>query len=122
MPVTTSVTTSRPARFTTPLGTYEYRHVGVRLLGGYAPLDLGHGQTALVATPEKALLDLVYLEPGAHRPAYLAELRLQALDRVDAEALTREADRFARPKIRDAVERILRLARADAAEYETLAG
>ena len=35
--------------------------------------------------PEKALLDLIYLpRRGSDDPAYLSELRLQNLDRLDA--------------------------------------
>ena len=41
------------------------------------------------ATPEKALLDLVHLTPGADSPAYLRELRLQNLERLDLGELRR---------------------------------
>jgi hypothetical protein len=47
--------------------------------------DLGGGQKAFVATPEKALLDLVHLQPGGDAPDYLRELRLQNLDRLDVD-------------------------------------
>lgn len=50
-------------------------------------------QQALVATPEKTLLDLVYLQPGGDQPAYLRELRLQYLERLDLEALHRSVAR-----------------------------
>src|SRR5512137_1484416 len=61
VPVTTSVTTARPIRWDTPLGSFEFRHVKVELLRGYRLTDLGNDQQAFVATPEKALLDLVHL-------------------------------------------------------------
>ena len=70
--------------------------------------------------PEKALLDLVYLQPGGDTPAYLVELRLQALDRLDLDRLARLATENGRPKLRRAVRHVAALARSAAAEYETL--
>ena len=40
-------------------------------------------QQAFVATPEKALLDLVYLAPEGDTPTYLQELRLQNMAQLD---------------------------------------
>src|SRR5579885_3361257 len=64
VPVTTSVTAGRPGRWHTPLGSYEFRHLQAELLRGYRLTPLGEDQEAFVATPEKALLDLIYLEPA----------------------------------------------------------
>jgi predicted transcriptional regulator of viral defense system len=83
VPVTTSVTTLRPARWDTPWGTFEVRHVKKDLFFGYELNDVGIDQRAFVATPEKALLDLVYLQPRGDAPEYLRELRLQNLERLD---------------------------------------
>ena len=47
------------------------------LFFGYDRLEVSPGQQAFVAWPEKALLDLVYLQPGGDSPGYLQELRLQ---------------------------------------------
>ena len=58
--VTTSVTTARPARWETPLGAYEFRHVKLSLLRGYRLVKVSPGQQAFVATPAKALLDDVH--------------------------------------------------------------
>ena len=78
------------------------------------------GQRALVAAPEKALLDLVYLQPGGDAPEYLRELRLQNLGRLDLEALRRYAETFDTPKLCRAVETIVRLSQFESQEYETL--
>jgi predicted transcriptional regulator of viral defense system len=91
VPVVTSVTTARPARWETPLGVYEFHHIKTGLLHGYQLTDLGEGQEAFVAKPEKALLDLVHLQPGGDAPDYLRELRLQNLDRLDLDELRRAA-------------------------------
>ena len=120
VPVVTSVTPARPGRRETPLGLFEFRHLKGPLLFGYRRVDLGGGQAAFVATPEKALLDLLYLTPGSDAPTYLQELRLQNLERLDLEALRRMADRFRSPKMRRVVDRIIALAQAEAEGDETL--
>jgi predicted transcriptional regulator of viral defense system len=117
--VTLSVTAGRPERLETPLGVFEFRHIKPELLRGYRMTDLG-GQQALVATPEKALLDLVYLQPGGDTPAYLRELRLQNLERLDLDELRRQAEIFGSPKLRRAVEAITLLAQTESQEYDTL--
>ena len=107
------MTTGRPGRRETPLGIYEFRHLNPALFFGYRLTDLGGGQAAFLATPEKALLDLVYLQPGGDRSAWLEELRLQNLMQLDLDALRRMAGRFGRPKMARAAERIIALARSD---------
>ncbi len=120
VPVVVSVTTARPGRWETPLGVFEFRHLRANLFYGYRLLDLGGGQKAFVATPEKALLDWIYLHPGADSPEYLLELRLQNLDSLDLDELKRLAEKAGRPKLKRAVERVTELARAEREEYETL--
>jgi predicted transcriptional regulator of viral defense system len=121
--ITQSVTTGRPERRETPLGIFEFRHIRPELLHGYTMTELQSsqpGQQALVATPEKALLDLVYLQPGGDTFNYLHELRLQALERLDKGELHRQAELFNTPKIHRAVEVIARLAQTETQEYESL--
>ncbi len=120
VPLTTSITTGRPARWDTPLGSFDYRHVKAGWFHGYALLDLGARQSAFVATPEKALLDLIYLESGADKPAYLETLRLQALDQLDLDHLARLADASKSAKLQRAASILAELARVEATEYESL--
>lgn len=116
---TVSVTTGRPERLENPLGIYEFRHIKTNLLFGYQMTDLGT-QAALVATPEKALLDLVYLQPGGDTLEYLQSLRLQNMDRMNPDLLKKQADTFASPKMRAAVKNILQLIQEDSTNYEDL--
>ncbi|MBI1986907.1 MAG: hypothetical protein HYS70_00990 [Nitrospinae bacterium] len=120
VPVATSVTTGRPGRWDTPLGSFEFRHIQIGLLRGYRLMELGERQRAFVATPEKALLDLIYLQPAGDSPLYLHGLRLQNLDILNLDELRRHADLSHRPKLRRAAERVTALARAEALEYESL--
>jgi hypothetical protein len=110
VPVTTCVTTGRPQRRDTPLGSFEYHHVPRERLTGYRVETLGDGQEALVATPAKALADLVALVPGADSKAYLAELRLQRLERIDPTDLLKDRSVGGRPKIRRAFRHLAALA------------
>jgi predicted transcriptional regulator of viral defense system len=119
-PVTTSVTTARAAQWQTPLGSYAYRHIQVALLHNYRLIEVGDGQNAFVATPEKALLDLIYLQPGGDAPDYLQELRLQNLDRLNLDQLDQLAERIGSPKLRRAAMHVRNLARAEATEYEDM--
>ncbi len=120
VPMTTSVTTGRPGRWETPLGIYEFRHIKADLFFGYRQEEVSPGQHAFVATPEKSLLDLAYLNPGGDTPAYLQELRLQNLERLDLVTLRRMADLTGKPKLQRVAAYVAQLARAEAEEYEIL--
>ena len=105
----TSVTTGRPHVRTNDCGRYSFRHIRGGLFFGYRQLDVGNGQQAFVATPEKALLDTVHLHPGGDSTAYLEELRLD-YDVFCLETLTQLAARAGSPKLLRAARRIRRLA------------
>jgi hypothetical protein len=120
VPATTSVTPGRPARWDTPLGIYQFRHVKPDLLRGYRLTELSSGRRAFVASPEKALLDLIHLQPGGDSRQYLRELRLQNLDRLDLDELQRQAHLAHSPKLRRAAARVVDLARTGPLEYEPL--
>ncbi len=120
VPVTTSVSADRPCRWQTPLGAFEFRHIQGELLTGYRWTEVAEGQSADVASPEKALLDLIYLEPEADSSRYLEGLRLQHLEILDMEELRRLAVLSGKPKLKRAAERIADLAETEAEEYEAL--
>ena len=110
VPVTTSVTTTRPQRRESPFGAFEYHHVSPGAFGGYRREALGADQEALVATPAKALADLVRLVPGGDSAAYLAAMRLQSLDKIDPAEIEGHPILGRRPKIRRALRRLAALA------------
>jgi predicted transcriptional regulator of viral defense system len=116
---TTSVSTGRPERLETPLGAYEFRHIKTALLFGYQRMEVGE-RGAFVATPEKALLDLIYLQPGGDSIAYLKELRLQNTGTLDTNRLQKQSEQFNMPKLQNAVRRILQQMVGDSEEYEDL--
>ena len=117
--ITINVTAGRPERLVTPLGIFEFRHIQSKLLYGYQMTDLG-GQNALVATPEKALLDLVYLQPGGESAKYINELRLQNLDHLNLDGLKRQTAVYDSPKMRAAAKVITNLIQGETNQYEEL--
>lgn len=117
--ITTSVSTGRPERLETPLGTYEFRHIKTELLFGYRMAELGE-QSALIATPEKALLDLIYLQPGGDTTVYLKELRLQNTEKLNKDLLRKQSEKFNTPKLQNAVTGILQLISGESEEFEDL--
>ncbi|MCB0204738.1 MAG: hypothetical protein KDH89_07960 [Anaerolineae bacterium] len=119
-PVVVSVTNARPGRWDTPLGSFLFRHIKKDLLNGYRLVQLGGRQRAFVASPEKALLDLLYLQPGADDSGYLRELRLQNLHTLDTDKLRRMASATERPKLMRAAKTIAGLASSENLEYEPL--
>lgn len=115
--VVISVTTARPGRWETPLGIFEYRHLQNALWRGFRQVETSPGHKAFIASPEKALLDLIYLTPGGDTRAYLEELRLQNLEQMDWQALERLA---LTPKLRRAVKRLTALAAQAQDAFETM--
>lgn len=95
----TSVTTGRPQTYDTPVGRYIFRHIKRELFSDYTLEALGSGQTAFIAKPEKALIDLLYLTPGSDDAAYIRELRLQNLDNLDIKELQKIVRQSGGPKL-----------------------
>lgn len=119
-PLYLSVAAARAARWETPFGVFVFRTIQKGWVCGYQLLDLGGRQKAFIAKPEKALLDLIYLQPGSDEPAYLDGLRLQNLDRLDLNSLQELAEHSGKPKLVRAVKYITSLAQAETKEYESL--
>jgi len=120
VPVVTSVTVSRPGHWDTLLGKYDFHHVKTNMFRGYRLTVLTAGQEAFVATPEKALLDLVYLQVGGDSEEYLAGLRLQNLESLDLTKLKQEAGLSCSAKLQRAYAIISNLVTAEKGDYRRL--
>lgn len=72
----TSVTSLKTASFSNDFSEYSYKNVKECLLFGYDLKPMSDNRTILFATPEKALLDLLYLYPFYDSEQELKELRL----------------------------------------------
>ncbi len=118
--VVTSVTTGWPAQWDTPLGRYEFRRIKPDLWGTCELTQLTDGQQAFVATPEKALLDLLYLFPRSESTEFIQELRLQNLNRLETNTLMAMAEASRSTKLENAARQVMELAESESVEYEPL--
>ena len=72
----TSVTSLKTTSFTNDFGEYSYNTVKGNLIFGYGLKSMADNRTIQFATPEKALLDLLYLYPFYNNEQEMEELRL----------------------------------------------
>ncbi len=72
----TSVTTLKTADFTNTLGTYSYQRIKPTLYFGFDTKTLSDGRVSFLASPEKAILDLLYLYTFYNTEGEIRELRL----------------------------------------------
>lgn len=104
----TSVTSKTTRTFKNDIGLFAYRHLKKDLFFGYKKVDDGKGMY-LLAEPEKALLDYLYLNLAKlHDEADIEELRLNRFsmgEAVDKEKLMQYAEVFNSKKL----DRILKI-------------
>jgi len=109
VPVTTSVTTGRPEEIETSVGRFEFRHTKPRRFFGFAEIEVAVDQVVLIATPQKALVDLLYLTAHSDRVDYLRELRIERPASFDTGALESTANLMNSDKVVRAVTRLIQL-------------
>lgn len=118
--VVTSITTGRPGTLQNMYGHFSYQHTQSDLFFGFEYRQVTQTQWAYMATPEKALLDLIYLTPEADSEGYIRALRLQNLDQLDIEQLTAYVERIKKPKLNRALPHIVQNIEEELTEYEPL--
>lgn len=98
----TSVTPKTTRTFKNKIGTFIYRHIKPELFFGYLEIK-GAGPAYLLAEPEKALLDFLYLNLGRIKSADdLTGFRLnrEAINRtISRDKLTRYCLKYNNPKL-----------------------
>jgi predicted transcriptional regulator of viral defense system len=105
VPLVQSATVGRTGTRETALGRFEYRHVKGEMFFGYREMPLGD-DSALVATPEKALLDLFYLSKGEFTRRRIEGLRLQDVDRLDLKQIQAVSTKARSPRVKRATEEL----------------
>ena len=93
----TSVSTLKTAEFTNKFGTYSYRTIKPGLFFGFELKKMQDGRTIPFASPEKALLDFLYLYPEYNNEATMLDLRLDdnfLMDNLDLERIREYASQF----------------------------
>lgn len=99
----TSVTVRKTARVVNDAGTFTYRHISREGYRGFVVVKGGDGIPFFIAEPEKALVDLMYLElrkfdpkdPGIFEDSY----RLQNISRLDPKKMIRYSGLFDNKKL-----------------------
>jgi len=71
----TSVSSLKTSTFENSLGTFSYKKIKPSLMFGYNAVEK-NGFTFFMASPEKAILDLLYLEPYYNLKKEIKNLRL----------------------------------------------
>ena len=116
----TSVSTLKTASFENRFGRYSYQHVKPELFFGYKPVEIpvnrsvinAPRQTWLLAHPEKALLDLLYLYPFYDNDMELSELRLDdyfMTEELNVERLREYQQRIGNKALDRRIKKLLRL-------------
>jgi len=72
----TSVTSRKTATFSNAIGEFSYKTIKPDLMFGYDVKPIDEGHSFLLAKPEKALIDLLYLYPFYNTKFEIEELRL----------------------------------------------
>ena len=99
----TSVTTRPPRQFDNPFGAFVYTAIKRRFFFGYRTVSIA-GTDVVLATPEKALLDLFHLHSGEWNRPRMIEMRFQQTEGIDRQRLQAYAERMGKPRILRAVE------------------
>ena len=107
----TSITTRKTAQFENVFASYSYQTIKPSLFWGYEPKQLSDGKTYLLATPEKALIDLLYLYPQYSTEEEMRELRLDEdfmQNELDKERLLEYTSRIGSPILTKRVQLMLK--------------
>lgn len=98
-----AITTRHPQSWNTEFGIFKYFHIKPDRFWGFRERNADrlalNQQNFLIATPEKALLDLFYLEKGPWTRERLCSLRLQNLKAIDVDRLHSYALKMNSPKV-----------------------
>ncbi|MBI4126629.1 MAG: hypothetical protein HY465_03965 [Deltaproteobacteria bacterium] len=97
--------------FQNPLARFTYQHVQQNLFFGFETRADENGAQILMATPEKALLDWLYLKKDwePHADDFEKNLRLQQLDQLQRKRFTLSLKHYTSQKMKRAGEILLEM-------------
>ena len=72
-------------------------------------MEIAPDQQVLIASPSKALVDLLYLTPRSDNPDYLRELRLNEPEGFDRAALDAVVEQLGSGKVERAIRQVIEL-------------
>lgn len=107
----TSITSRKSTEFSFHRTVFNYRTVRPELFFGCAVVPWREGYYR-IATPEKAILDLAYLEPRFSDAGWLEELRMdefELAELLNTERLLRYTERYASPTLTERIQLFLKI-------------
>ena len=104
----TSVCTRKTRRINSPLCTFIYRSIQPQYFFGYEP-KMGRKHSYLMASPERAVVDLLYFRKDISSPEDMLELRFdtETFNGLDSMKILDLADRFNKPWLTGKVKELL---------------
>jgi len=109
---TTAVSSLKKAYFENVFGSFSYQQILPELMFGYEQKSFLNKQSLLFATPEKAMLDLLYLYPQYNSEQELTELRFDEefmQEDLNIERLNEFTEHFQSKVLRNRVNLLLKI-------------
>ena len=106
----TCVTTNRTASYNNPFGQFHYQTIKPELFFGYKQEPFRRGGSYLIAEPEKAIVDLLYLYPQYNTADAMLDLRFDTWwmqEELDKEKIMAYAKQTAKKALINRIELLL---------------
>ena len=109
----TSVTSRVTKKFRNVFGVFKYSHIKNSRFFGYNSVEISK-RKVMMASPEKSLLDLWYLEAGKWDMNRMQEMRFQNFDFVNIDKLREYTSRFKSPRLSAALKVWMKIVKSEA--------
>jgi len=109
---TTAVSSLKKAYYENAFGSFSYQQILSELMFGYEQKSFLNKQSLLLATPEKAILDLLYLYSQYNNKQEISELRFDEdfmQEELNIKLLNEFAERFQSKTLRNRVNLLLKV-------------
>jgi len=94
----TSITTKKTDRFRNSFGIFVYQHLKTDLFFGFTKIQDENGHPVLIAKPEKAVLDFIYLNlqgfKNGGKEVFRLSYRFQNMDLLKTDRLANFAEKY----------------------------
>ena len=108
----TSVSSLKTAFFSNPFGEFSYKKIKNELMFGYDLKPMDKRRNLLFATPEKAIIDLLYLYPFYNNEQEISELRFDEAfmqDDLNVQRLNEFTEKFKSKALQKRVDLLLKI-------------
>jgi len=99
----TSVSSKKTSEFSNQEGNFSYKHVKTEVFSDFVSIKDSYGNNFFIATPEKALLDFLYLKvryvKNIEADIFDVSYRMQHLENIDCDKLRAISKKFKQKKM-----------------------